>query len=102
MRDRRNSNSPDPYAEDQINKQPSLIVVQTIKAEREGFEPPVPKGNNGFRDRPVKPLRHLSEKIFSKPFIQTTGFSAIGGPTLGGRDHSYTSLKNNASLCYIN
>ena len=30
-------------------------------AEREGFEPSVPsKGHNGFRDRPVRPLRHLS------------------------------------------
>ena len=32
-------------------------------AEREGFEPSVPrKGDNGFRDRPVRPLRHLSEE----------------------------------------
>src|SRR5690606_5084248 len=29
-------------------------------AERVGFEPTVPKGYNGFRDRPVRPLRHLS------------------------------------------
>jgi site-specific DNA recombinase len=30
-------------------------------AEREGFEPSVPrKRDNGFRDRPVRPLRHLS------------------------------------------
>ncbi len=30
-------------------------------AEREGFEPSVPrKEDNGFRDRPVRPLRHLS------------------------------------------
>jgi hypothetical protein len=30
-------------------------------AEREGFEPSVPcKGHNGFRDRPDRPLRHLS------------------------------------------
>ena len=30
-------------------------------AEREGFEPSVPrKGDNGFRDRPDRPLRHLS------------------------------------------
>ena len=29
--------------------------------EREGFEPSVPrKGYNGFRDRPDRPLRHLS------------------------------------------
>ena len=32
-------------------------------AEREGFEPSVPrKEDNGFRDRPVRPLRHLSHK----------------------------------------
>ena len=32
-----------------------------ILAEREGFEPSVPrKEDNGFRDRPVRPLRHLS------------------------------------------
>ncbi len=30
-------------------------------AEREGFEPSVPREeDNGFRDRPVRPLRHLS------------------------------------------
>ena len=29
-------------------------------AEREGFEPPVRKTHNGFRDRPDRPLRHLS------------------------------------------
>ncbi len=30
-------------------------------AERVGFEPTVPReGHNGFRDRPVQPLRHLS------------------------------------------
>ena len=33
-------------------------------AEREGFEPSVPsKGHNGFRDRPVRPLRHLSARL---------------------------------------
>ena len=31
-----------------------------MTAEREGFEPPYTKGVNGFRDRPVQPLRHLS------------------------------------------
>jgi hypothetical protein len=29
-------------------------------AERVGFEPTVPKGDNGFRDRPIRPLSHLS------------------------------------------
>jgi AcrR family transcriptional regulator len=33
-------------------------------AEREGFEPSVPrKRDNGFRDRPVRPLRHLSASL---------------------------------------
>ena len=31
-----------------------------IMAERQGFEPWVRKAHNGFRDRPVRPLRHLS------------------------------------------
>jgi hypothetical protein len=36
-------------------------------AEREGFEPSVPrKRDNGFRDRPVRPLRHLSVHAVSK------------------------------------
>ena len=29
-------------------------------AERQGFEPWVPKRHNGFRDRPIRPLWHLS------------------------------------------
>ena len=29
-------------------------------AERQGFEPWVGGAYNGFRDRPVRPLRHLS------------------------------------------
>ena len=29
-------------------------------AERQGFEPWVLKEHNGFRNRPVRPLRHLS------------------------------------------
>ena len=32
----------------------------SLAAEREGFEPPVRKAYNGFRDRPDRPLRHLS------------------------------------------
>src|SRR5256885_11232224 len=35
-------------------------------AEREGFEPSEPlTGFNGFRDRPVQPLRHLSGVVFT-------------------------------------
>ena len=38
-------------------------AVYVWMAEREGFEPSVPrKEDNGFRDRPVRPLRHLSHK----------------------------------------
>ena len=37
----------------------SLIFVHS--AERQGFEPWDPrKGVNGFRDRPIRPLWHLS------------------------------------------
>lgn len=32
-------------------------------AERQGFEPWVRKAHNGFRDRPVRPLRHLSASL---------------------------------------
>ena len=32
-------------------------------AERQGFEPWVRKAHNGFRDRPVRPLRHLSARV---------------------------------------
>lgn len=35
-----------------------------LVAERQGFEPWVPKGYNGFRDRPDRPLRHLSLVVF--------------------------------------
>ena len=31
-------------------------------AEGVGFEPTVPKGHNGFRDRPIRPLSHPSER----------------------------------------
>ena len=38
-----------------------ILISQRGLAEREGFEPSVPrKRDNGFRDRPVRPLRHLS------------------------------------------
>jgi hypothetical protein len=50
---------------------PELMVLSVTRcndcnflsmAEREGFEPSVPrKRDNGFRDRPVRPLRHLSD-----------------------------------------
>jgi hypothetical protein len=34
--------------------------VVTLRAEGVGFEPTVPKGHNGFRDRPIRPLSHPS------------------------------------------
>ena len=34
--------------------------IKDLVAEGVGFEPTVPKGYNGFRDRPVRPLRHPS------------------------------------------
>ena len=46
------------------------VALARFLAEREGFEPSEPrKGFNGFRDRPVQPLRHLSAGVF-------TGFTA--------------------------
>jgi hypothetical protein len=47
-------------------------------AEREGFEPSVPsKGYNGFRDRPDRPLRHLSvplaRRLGRRRLAQTSG-----------------------------
>ena len=36
------------------------LKARALLAEREGFEPSVPQGHNGFRDRPDRPLRHLS------------------------------------------
>ncbi len=68
-------------------------------AEREGFEPTVRKAYNGFRDRPDRPLRHLSslalgfisqsgckiranispDKIFSQIFESLDGFDGVIG-----------------------
>ena len=45
-------------------------------AEREGFEPTVRKAYNGFRDRPDRPLRHLSSLDFgliSQKRVQSYG-----------------------------
>ncbi len=49
-------------------------------AERQGFEPWVPKRHNGFRDRPDRPLRHLSSVVFDSVqnynfFSNTPNFS---------------------------
>ena len=40
--------------------QKHLSEGKIIRTERVGFEPTVPKRNNGFRDRPIQPLSHLS------------------------------------------
>src|ERR1700751_1809581 len=51
-------------------------------AEREGFEPSVPrKGYNGFRDRPDRPLRHLSAGSSS-----TVGAWRVIGGAIGRRN----------------
>ena len=42
-----------------------ICACESQVAEREGFEPSVRKAHNGFRDRPVRPLRHLSVKAGS-------------------------------------
>ena len=37
-----------------------------VGAERGGFEPPVPRyRDNGFRDRPIRPLWHLSVCLYN-------------------------------------
>ena len=38
----------------------SIWLVDTLMAEREGFEPPVPFGITGFQDQRHQPLGHLS------------------------------------------
>ncbi len=76
-----------------IRKGPFLETFRTagkIKegkkmAERVGFEPTVPKGHNGFRDRPVRPLRHLSACRRHAPAGRTSHSAAVG-PQQGGRD----------------
>jgi hypothetical protein len=46
-----------------IDATPDLLRGPPVgQAERVGFEPTVDRtADNGFRDRPVQPLRHLSE-----------------------------------------
>ena len=54
------SSEPSPGPSRPTSLQP-IDLEQPVMAEREGFEPSVPrKRDNGFRDRPVRPLRHLS------------------------------------------
>jgi hypothetical protein len=55
-------------------------------AEREGFEPSVPRErDNGFRDRPVRPLRHLSDKrrqplSIPVPGVKPANSHLVGNP----------------------
>ena len=45
------------------------IMINIGLAEREGFEPSVPrKEDNGFRDRPDRPLRHLSIRTAARAY----------------------------------
>ena len=48
---------------------------QTWKAEREGFEPPVPEGYTCFRGRRLQPLGHLSRvvDVYGERGIRTLG-----------------------------
>src|SRR5437660_7361418 len=61
-------------------------------AEREGFEPSVPrKEDNGFRDRPVRPLRHLSMRTAARAYhgppanIKRTKIAASHSPVAPAR-----------------
>ena len=49
-------------------------------AERVGFEPTVPFGYNGFRDRPIQPLSHLS----ARPAVAETASDSNPGGSCGG------------------
>ena len=52
-------------------------------AEREGFEPSVPrKGYNGFRDRPDRPLWHLSGAP-ARRIARGTGGRTVTEPSAG-------------------
>lgn len=58
------------------NGQVSVILTLGLYfAERQGFEPWVPKRHNGFRDRPDRPLRHLSSVVFDS--VQNYNFFLI-------------------------
>jgi acetyltransferase-like isoleucine patch superfamily enzyme len=46
-------------------------------AERGGFEPPVDNAHNGFRDRPVRPLRHLSAGYNSEELTGDVALRAV-------------------------
>lgn len=50
------------------NKKGAAEVIRQRLAERQGFEPWKPKGFNGFRDRPDRPLRHLSSRFATACF----------------------------------
>jgi hypothetical protein len=65
-------------------------MVCFVFAEKGGFEPPVPrKQDNGFRDRRIRPLCHLSLLILSR--IHHGVYPASAGPSL--RVFGSTSLR---------
>ncbi len=56
-----------------------------IVAERVGFEPTVPKGDSGFRDRPIRPLSHLSARVVTGWKLETSEWT--GDPLTTGPSH---------------
>ena len=64
---------------------PSVRSSVLKLAEREGFEPSVPsKGHNGFRDRPDRPLRHLSAVLLRGAGPKGPALPKGGGDYLKG------------------
>ena len=75
------SHPPDPSSLQGVNPVRSGSVASApVLAERVGFEPTVPFEYNGFRDRPIQPLSHLS----ARPSVAETALdSNPGGPDSG-------------------
>ena len=78
-------------------------MIQSLFAERGGFEPPVRrKANNGFRDRRIRPLCHLSllfSRIRSRRLPRSCG--AISPYYLAAFDHGvYRALAGPSLLKY--
>ena len=55
-------------------KKSFFFLFQLYLAERQGFEPWVPKRHNGFRDRPDRPLRHLSIEVSDSDYKITINY----------------------------
>ena len=56
--------------------------------EREGFEPPEPKGLNGFQDRRFRPLSHLSNIACQDRLSQGLNINVILKKDLPGKTAS--------------